>query len=149
MNAVIDTSVPASPESVPAVRRDVVAAYEQGGGDPLLSADVALAVTEAAANAIRHAYPQRGDGRITVRGWFEDGLFIVQVLDRGVGIDTPTRDPGAHLGIALIEQLADAQFALREGGGTEARLAFPLVADAWPAQRTAPLPAFAALQLAG
>ena len=141
--------MPAVPESIRAVRGEVVGAYESGGGDPSFSADVALAVTEAAANAIRHAYPNQGDGSITVRGWFEDGLFIVQVLDRGVGMDSPTRDPGAHLGIALIEQLADAQFAMREGGGTEARLAFPLVAPARPAERWAPSAALRALQMAG
>jgi anti-sigma regulatory factor (Ser/Thr protein kinase) len=149
MQLVLDRSFAAVPESIGIVRREAVAVYENGGGDPSLTGDVALAVTEATANAIRHAYPHRGDGRMTVRGWFEEGLFIVQVLDRGVGIDTPTRDPGSHLGIALIEQLADAQFAMREGGGTEARLAFPLVAGARPAERLAPLPAWTALQLAG
>lgn len=133
---------------MPTLRAEAVAAYTDGGGDPSLASDVALGVTEATANAIRHAYPEREHGLITMRAWFEDGLFIVQVLDRGVGIDTPTRSPGAHLGIALIEQLADAQFAMREGGGTEARLAFPLQIQARPAELT-PLPAWTALQLAG
>jgi anti-sigma regulatory factor (Ser/Thr protein kinase) len=149
MHAVLEQNVPAVPASIERLRRAAVAAYEDGGGDPALAADVALGVTEAAANAIRHAYPDRVDGRITVRAWFEDGLFVVQVLDRGVGIDAPTRSPGARLGVALIEQLADAQFALRECGGTEARLAFPLDADARPEEQPMPMPAWAALQLAG
>jgi two-component sensor histidine kinase len=148
MRPVFERRVPALSASVQEVRRDAVAAYEQGGGDPALAADVALGVTEAVANATRHAYPERCDGSVDVRGWFEDGLFVVQVLDRGVGIDTPTRSPGAHLGIALIEQLAEAQFSMREGGGTEARLAFPLRAEARPAARPVPMPALDALQLA-
>jgi two-component sensor histidine kinase len=136
------------PASIQELRRDVASAYEQGGGDPGLAADVALGVTEATANVVRHAYPGRADGRIDVRAWFEEGLFVVQVLDRGVGIDTPTRTPGARLGIALIEQLAEAQFSMREGGGTEARLAFPLRADAGRAEHAVPMPAWDALQLA-
>jgi two-component sensor histidine kinase len=147
MQPVLDGTLPAVPSSIEELRRAAVVAYENGGGDPELAADVALGVTEATANSIRHAYPERSDGRISVRAWFEDEMFVVQVLDRGVGIDTPTRSPGAHLGIALIEQLADAQFSMREGGGTEARLAFPLRADARPAER--PIPAWDALQLAG
>jgi len=149
MHPVLDRTLPAVPRSIESLRRDAVTAYEQGGGDPELAPDIALGVTEAAANAIRHAYPERSDGRITLRAWFEDGLFIVQVLDRGIGIDAPTRSPGAHLGVALIEQLADAQFSMREGGGTEARLAFPLRAHARSAEESAPLPAWDALQMAG
>jgi anti-sigma regulatory factor (Ser/Thr protein kinase) len=149
MQPVLDRSLPAVPASIQELRRDAVSVYEQGGGDPALAADVALGVTEATANAVRHAYPERADGRIDVRAWFEEGLFVVQVLDRGVGIDTPARAPGAHLGIALIEQLADAQFAMRESGGTEARLAFPLRAGAGQAEQAVPMPAWDALQLAG
>ena len=140
MQPVLDRTVPAVPSAMGKLRRVAVEAYEAGGGDPALSPDVALGVSEAMANAIRHAYPERDDGSLTLRGWFEDGLFVVQVLDRGVGIDTPTRSPGSNLGIALIEQLADAQFALREGGGTEARLAFPLRADARAEVRPIALP---------
>jgi anti-sigma regulatory factor (Ser/Thr protein kinase) len=139
MQSVVDRTLPAVPSAMAMLRRAAVDAYEAGGGDPALSADVALGVSEATANAIRHAYPERDDGRLTLRAWFEDGLFVVQVLDRGVGVDTPTRNPGTHLGIALIEQLADAQFATREGGGTEARLAFPLRADERRAVQPLPL----------
>jgi len=126
MQPVFERTVPAVPSSIEMLRHAAVEAYEDGGGDPELVANVALGVTEATANAVRHAYPDRDDGLLTLRGWFEEGLFVVQVLDRGVGIDTPTRNPGTHLGLALIERLADAQFALREGGGTEVRLAFPV-----------------------
>jgi anti-sigma regulatory factor (Ser/Thr protein kinase) len=149
MRAALERTLPAVPESIHILRHAAVRAYEDGGGDRALSADIALGVTEACANAIRHAYPEQPDGRLTVRGWFEDGLFVIQVLDRGVGIDTPTRSPGAHLGVALIEQLADAEFSLREGGGTEARLAFPLQATDPPAARPVALPAVTILQLTG
>jgi hypothetical protein len=69
-----------------------------------------------------------------MRAWFEDGLFVVQVLDRGVGIDAPSQNPGARLGVALLEHLGNAELSLREGGGTETRLAFAL-------DREEPLPA--------
>jgi anti-sigma regulatory factor (Ser/Thr protein kinase) len=126
MEPVLEQRIPAVPASITVLRHDAVDAFEKGGGNPALSGDVALAVTEACANAIRHAYPNRSDGHLTLRAWFEDSLFVVQVLDRGVGIDAPSQNPGARLGVALLEQLADAQFALREGGGTETRLAFAL-----------------------
>jgi serine/threonine-protein kinase RsbW len=124
MEPVLEQRVPAVPGAIPVLRREAVEVFEAGGGDQALATDVALGVTEACANAIRHAYPDRADGHITMRAWFEDGLFVVQVLDRGIGMHEPTANPGAHLGLALLEQLADAQFGLREGGGTEIRLAF-------------------------
>ncbi len=149
MRPVLERTLPAIPASIQTLRHAAVRAYEEGGGDPALAADIALGVTEACANAIRHAYPERRDGRLTMRAWCEDGLFVVQVLDRGVGIDTPTRSPGAHLGVALIEQLSDAEFSMREGGGTEARLAFPIQATADRVSQLVPLPAETVLQLAG
>jgi two-component sensor histidine kinase len=139
--------MPALPASIGTLRHATAEAYTEGGGDPALAPDVGLGVTEVCANAIQHAYPDCSDGRLTLRAWFEDSLFVIQVLDRGVGIDAPTRNPGARLGVALIEQLADAEFSMREGGGTEARLAFPLEADTEPPARTLPAPGWAALEL--
>jgi serine/threonine-protein kinase RsbW len=123
---VLELRVRAVPEAIPALRRAAVDAFVRGGGMEAGRADVALAVSEACTNTVRHAYPDVGAGWIDLTAWVEDDLFIVQVRDRGVGSTLPSRNPGARLGVALMQQIADAQLAQREGGGTETRMAFPL-----------------------
>jgi two-component sensor histidine kinase len=115
----------ATAESIAALRHATVAAFEAAGGDPSSSGDVALAVTEACANAVRHAYPS-GDGRMTVDSWVEDDLFIIQVRDQGHLLDAETREAREGLGVTLMQKVAEADIVPRASGGTEVRLAFPL-----------------------
>ncbi len=67
-----------------------------------LIANVGLAVTEAAANAVRHS----GCDDFEVRGWASDAILTVCVWDQGRGLDDP--DPGAGLGIRIIRALAES-----------------------------------------
>jgi serine/threonine-protein kinase RsbW len=63
-------------------------------------ADIQLAFTEAAANAVRHS----GCDEFEVRAWASPGCLTISVWDHGDGI--PDRDPGAGLGIRIIRALA-------------------------------------------
>ena len=123
----MDRSVPATPEAIADLRHAAVDAYDAAGGDPEMSPSVALAVSEACANAVCHAYAN-GEGHLELRAWFEDDLYIVQVTDRGVGPYAPSPRGGAGLGLQLMHRLTEAEIGAREGGGTLVRLAFPMQA---------------------
>lgn len=75
-----------------------------GSGD--LAGQVALAVTEACSNAIRHAYPS-GPGDILLDLDITDDAVVAVVSDQGVGIDAATVDPGAGFGLRLIRAVSD------------------------------------------
>lgn len=64
--------------------------------------NIQLAVTEAAANAVRHS----GCDDFEIRGWTSDLTLTVCVWDQGRGLPDP--DPGAGLGIRIIRALAES-----------------------------------------
>lgn len=92
--------LPCEPTSVPQAR----ARLRDWCHDMRMPADlvvnVGLAVTEAAANAVRHS----GCDHFEVRGWTTDASLIVCVWDQGRGRRDP--DPGAGLGIRIVRALA-------------------------------------------
>jgi anti-sigma regulatory factor (Ser/Thr protein kinase) len=126
VNAVLSSIVQATPEALAPLRHATVSAFLAAGGDGSGSDDVALGVDEACANAV-HAYPVPGDGQIRLDAWVEEGLFVVQIRDHGLLLDAETREAPESLGIHVMHQVADADLASRASGGTEVRLAFPLV----------------------
>jgi anti-sigma regulatory factor (Ser/Thr protein kinase) len=111
------------------VRRAVHAYAEQHGiADP---AGVALAVSEAAANAVLHAYldaPAPGDVEVVAQRVSDNGL-ILTVCDDGCGMKPRTDSPGAGLGLPLVASLADRfEVEARDGGGTRLRMSFAAAA---------------------
>jgi len=98
--------------------------------DTTKAGEVVLAVDEACANAIRHAYQGRADGRVELTLHAEPGHLEFQVSDRGVPCppecttrrtpEYPTADevePGG-LGIQLIYRVFDeVEFCPGEDGG--------------------------------
>ena len=117
--------VEATAENVGAIRRRVAAfAAEHGAGQDELGA-VALAVTEAAANAVVHAY-RDAPGPIYVEADVEDGDLEVVVADDGQGFTTAT---SARLGAGLaVVARSCAAYAIRERlpHGVELWMRFPL-----------------------
>ncbi|MFN3630737.1 MAG: ATP-binding protein, partial [Casimicrobiaceae bacterium] len=100
-------------------------------------------------NAFTHGAPP-----VTIELARRDGWAVLEVLDRGPGVDPAQAEalkapfvrgetarsgpPGAGLGLAIVERLAawhDGRFELlpRSGGGMVARLSLP-VASGSPAQ---------------
>jgi serine/threonine-protein kinase RsbW len=65
-------------------------------------ADIQLAVTEAAANAVRHS----GCAEFEIRAWASDQSLTICVWDEGRGL--AERNPGAGLGIGILRALAES-----------------------------------------
>jgi serine/threonine-protein kinase RsbW len=98
---------------------------------PEAEADLVLAVNEAAANAIDHAYRTdtdtgdgTGDGRVVVEVffWTEPGAVLLEVVDHG-----QWRPPGPHAagggrGIEIMHRLVEAVLIHHDARGTRVLL---------------------------
>lgn len=114
------------PDAVPRARaavRDFARAHGLEG-EPLEV--VLLCVSEAATNAVVHAFVDHDPGTLTVSAATAPDRLLVRVADDGSGMRPRPDSPGLGLGLPTIGQLA-AQLDLREapaGFGTEVRMAF-------------------------
>src|SRR3954447_9972159 len=123
---------PAARESVSVIRRRITSFAAANGGDPHKVRDVALAVTEAAANAVMHAYDAEEAGVITVSANVEGGVLEVVVIDTGRGLGASKRT-GAGLGLKMMAGVSDEiTISPHEPRGTEVRMRF-----VWPASVSA------------
>ena len=80
--------------------------------DEEIVADLKLAVTEAAGNAVRHAYVDQGLGRVSVSFVVTGDSIVIEVADDGIGMrsldadDVITAGEGG-MGLAIIGAIAD------------------------------------------
>jgi anti-sigma regulatory factor (Ser/Thr protein kinase) len=119
--------LPAEPASVPKLRHRVSSFAREHGLAPDRVADVALAVSEAATNAVKYADAADAEGVVELSGSLEDDWLQVTVRDRGEGFGKGSVD-GLGLGLSIIARLADELRIVQEGDGTEVRMRFPLPA---------------------
>jgi anti-sigma regulatory factor (Ser/Thr protein kinase) len=115
---------PATAESVPAARHATIDALTRTGvGNRQVLAAIALAVSEAVGNAVRHAYPATaGDIELAVE--HDPGEITITVIDTGVGITDRTRNPGLGLGLQLMDALTKRCTIDSHTAGTTITLAF-------------------------
>jgi serine/threonine-protein kinase RsbW len=89
--------------------------------------DIRLAVTEACANVVVHAYPDGQEGRMEVVAKMEEETLTVLVRDWGRGIRPRPDSPGLGLGLSLIAALAESvQLGHDNQEHTEVRMTFAL-----------------------
>lgn len=94
--------------------------------EPKLS-DIRLAVTEACANVVVHAYPDGQEGPMEIAASMDDNALTVFVRDWGRGIRPHPDSPGLGLGLSLIAALAETvQLGHDSGKHTEVRMTFAL-----------------------
>lgn len=122
--AAVELLVDARAEHVAVIRAVAAATAGAGGLDAERVEDVRLAVGEASANAVVHAYPDApGAVALLVVETPRDLQFVIR--DWGPGIRPRADSPGLGLGLPLIGSLADA-VELTDGpdGSTEVRMSF-------------------------
>jgi anti-sigma regulatory factor (Ser/Thr protein kinase) len=128
--AALDVRYPALASQVPAIRRAVGDVARGLGADEDVMLQINLAVSEAATNAILHAYRDRsvadaGDLRVVVCG--DHDVLVVHVHDHGMGLTPRPDSPGHGLGLCLMAHESH-RFEIRKApdGGTEVVLHFQL-----------------------
>ena len=125
----VTISVPARPEYLLLARLALTGVARSAQVNEEALADLRLAVTEAAANACRHAYPGKS-GDVTVRFAVDADTMEILVEDSGPGFDSRSVgewEPDAlgddGMGLAIIRAVADeVEIGSRPGGaGTRVR----------------------------
>jgi anti-sigma regulatory factor (Ser/Thr protein kinase) len=117
--------LPATPESVPKARHAAERIAAEFGAD---KDDVALAVTEAAANACCHAYRHGATGTIRLTVDLEEDQLVIAIRDQGVGMSPHPEWGGLGLGLPLIGRLSSGVHFDEVGTGVSIRMTFDTAA---------------------
>lgn len=106
------------------MRGEAVAVARECGLDDRDLNDVALAVSEAATNAVVHGSP--GDGpSVSITIEIKRGELVIVVCDEGEGVKPRVDSPGAGLGLPVIAAVTKRFELVRGDQGTEVHMAFP------------------------
>ena len=127
--ASLDESYPAVPENVAEIRHAVAKVAEGLGAAPERRDDIAVAVSEAAANVVVHAYRGRSaPGEIHVLAGGDEQCLDIVVSDEGSGLAPRPDSPGLGLGLPLMLTLASrVEYRVPQSQlGTELHLQFVL-----------------------
>lgn len=123
----MELSLSARAENIALVRHAFGALGETLAIDDQLLFDLRLAVTEACANVVVHAYAGQPPGPLDVLATLLDDELTVVVRDEGSGIEPHPDSPGLGLGLPLIASLAESvQLGRDEQERTEVRMTFSL-----------------------
>jgi serine/threonine-protein kinase RsbW/stage II sporulation protein AB (anti-sigma F factor) len=115
-------TVTATAEQIAVLRHEVGHYAQRVGVAEGRLGDVRLAVSEAATNAVLHAYRDRDPGQIRVHAHIaDDGTLCIVVEDDGFGPLPRPDSPGLGLGLPTIASVADA-VELSAGKAAGARL---------------------------
>jgi serine/threonine-protein kinase RsbW len=108
---------PAQPDEIGRLRRDVAGYVEELGAPEPVIDSVRLAVSEALANVVLHAYGGRDPGVMIAEAWCEADRLLVRVCDEGCGLVPRVDSPGLGVGISLMASMAD-DFSVANRDGT-------------------------------
>jgi anti-sigma regulatory factor (Ser/Thr protein kinase) len=104
---VYERALPATPRSVALVRGELRAALDRERIDATRCYDISLVLSEAAGNAVLHAYPPRPPGLLFVDAAVTDHHLLLRVCDCGRGLKAHADRPGLGLGLPLMGRLSD------------------------------------------
>ena len=105
------------------LRHEMATLAEECGMDAEAIADVKLAVTEAATNAVIHAYA-KAEGELRVSAVMSDGELGIVIGDAGPGLVRRHDSPGMGVGLAVIATVAERLRIVSDQRGTEIHMAF-------------------------
>ncbi len=126
MSVVFSERYPACASSVPLARHDVLDALTAAGYcDPDLQSRVALTLSEATGNVVRHAYPHGRNDYMEVAVNETARAVVVAVTDHGVGMNS-TRNglPSIGLGLPVMRAQTTSVEINSDTNGTIATLHF-------------------------
>ncbi|MDG4552406.1 MAG: PAS domain S-box protein [Candidatus Contendobacter sp.] len=113
--------------------REITARVAVTTGEPVLSVEIAvpcgLIINELVTNALKHAFPTRRGGEITISLDMADGQWTLRIRDNGIGFPTTvdfrhTPSLGLTIVMTLVKQLKGS-IELRTEAGTEFVVVFP------------------------
>ena len=119
-----EAMIPGTPRAVGMLRRKLAAMAKDCGMDAEGIADVRLAVTEAATNAVMHAY-REAEGELTIAAAVQDGVLAIVITDSGPGLVERHDSPGLGAGLSVIASVAERMKIVSSSSGTEIHMAFP------------------------
>lgn len=109
--------MPCKPEYVRTVRTLVGEMADSVPLSPEAVEEVKVAVSEAVANIVRHAYGGcPGDNPVVIKCSSESGRLTLEIIDKGIGFEVPAHGAAPNpdvnreggLGIILIRHLMDS-----------------------------------------
>jgi serine/threonine-protein kinase RsbW len=134
---VVELSFPASAQYLVLARLGLAGIAPLAPLDEESLADLKLAVTEACANAVRHAYADEV-GQVSLRIALEESALTIEIADNGRGIDvgnvrdwTPEELEEQGMGFEIMRSVVDeVEVDAPPNGGTVVRLVkrLPIVA---------------------
>jgi anti-sigma regulatory factor (Ser/Thr protein kinase) len=93
--------------------------------------DLVYAVSEAATNAVEHAYrPPTGDSVVEVSFWTEQRMLYIEVVDHGAWKAPSCAEVGRGRGIQMMHRLADSVIIHYDDRGTRVLLCHPIAGPA-------------------
>lgn len=111
--------LPAEPDAVPGLRQRLARFLSSAGASSFESYEITLAVSEAAGNAVEHAYGPV-DAAFEVLATLEDGTVVATVRDSGRWREP--RDAERGRGLRIIRALMDDVRVETDGEGTAVRM---------------------------
>jgi serine/threonine-protein kinase RsbW len=119
----LEATFPGTPPGVGELRRAVAEIARQAGMPDAEIDAVRLAASEAASNAVIHAYRERA-GELRIRARVDAGELLVVIADEGDGLAPRTDTPGLGLGLPIMAHLSERFEIVSGPDGTEIHLAF-------------------------
>jgi anti-sigma regulatory factor (Ser/Thr protein kinase) len=120
----LEATFPGTPPGVGELRRAVAEVARRCGLSDNVVDAARLAASEAASNAVVHAY-RESPGDLRLRARVQDGELHVVIADSGEGLAPRTDSPGLGLGLPIMAHLSKRFEIVSGPGGTEIHLAFP------------------------
>ena len=116
----------AVPESVPEARAQVRGWCEQTGSCERTRDELLLAVSEAVANVVVHAYPGGRQGTCSLEIGRDAGDVVISISDAGVGLSGAPASSGCGLGLAIIERMFPGSTFVAAEPGTHVTIRAPI-----------------------
>jgi serine/threonine-protein kinase RsbW len=118
----VHRSWPADPEQLVMIRRELGGWLAPLALSEVETADVVLAVDEAAANAVRHAYGPDESGVVELTLWTENGTLCIEVVDHGRWRPPAEKPTQGGRGIPLMSHMSESVLIHYDGRGSRVLL---------------------------